>query len=413
MGKIARRRRLVPTINGLEDRRLLSGYTPARVQAAYGFSGVSFATADGGTVKGDGAGQTIAIIASYHNPNLLSDLQVFDQANGLPTADVTVVNLAGDATDPTWASESAMDVQWAHALAPAAAIVLVEAKSDSGVDVMAAVDAARSIPAVTVVSMSFGFTETPGQRAFDPRFTTPPGHVGITFVAASGDHGPAGGAMYPASSPNVLGVGGTTVQLGAAGGVASESLWSQSARGPSRYAPRPAFQSAFQRGPRRTTPDVVFLGDPNTGVEVFHTPPGSTEGSWRTFAGTSLGSPAWAAIVAIADQGRALAGKGSLDGPSQTLPALYALAGTTAFRRIAGAVPAAAAGLGAPNVEALVPGLVEFTTASAARPSGPGARRSPPTPSRRPAPRSTPAPRPLPGRSLRPSWGPARVDRGF
>lgn len=407
MGKIARRRRLAPGVDGLEDRRLLSGFSPSQVQAAYGFPGVSFATPGGGTVAGDGAGQTIAIIASYHNPNLLSDLKVFDQAFGLPTADVTVVNLAGDATDAAWASESAMDVQWAHALAPGASIVLVEAKSDSGADVLQAVDVARNLPGVTVVSMSFGFAETPGQRAYDSRFTTPPGHAGVTFVAASGDHGASGGAMYPASSPNVLGVGGTAVRLDAAGVVASESLWSQSARGPSRYTPRPTFQAAFQRGPRRTTPDVVFLGDPNTGVAVFHTPPGATEGSWRTYAGTSLGSPAWAAIVAIANQGRTLAGKGSLDGPSQTLPALYALAGTAAFRGIAGAVPPASAGLGAPNVDALVPSLVGFTTATAAR-------RPPSAPPRRPAPtvpRPIPTPpRPLPGRSLRRPGGPARVD---
>ncbi|WP_337176385.1 S53 family peptidase [Paludisphaera sp.] len=404
MGKIARRRRLAPRVEGMEDRRLLSGYTPAQVRAAYGFDGVAW----------DGSGQTIAIVASYHNPNLLSDLEVFDRAFGLPTADVTVVNLAGDSTDATWAAESAMDVQWAHALAPGASIVLVEARSDSGDDVLAAIDVARNIPDVTVVSMSFGFAESSGQHVYDPRFTTPPGHVGVTFVAASGDHGAAGGAMYPASSPNVVGVGGTAVTLGPGGGVLSESLWSGSASGPARFAARPGYQAAFQPGARKTTPDVAFLGDPATGVAVYHTPPGASEGGWRTSGGTSLGAPAWAAIVAMVNQGRALEGKGSLDGPSQTLPALYALAGTAAFRGVTNGVSPTAAGLGVPDVEELAPALARDPAPEpSATPNGraPTRRRTPPP--RRPAtfPRVVRTPPRLgPGRSLRPPVGAARVD---
>jgi subtilase family serine protease len=417
MKEIARRRRLAFRVEGLEDRRLLSGYTPAQVRAAYGFEGIAFRTTAGTTVAGDGAGQTIAVIASYHNPNLLADLDVFDQAHGLPTADVRVVSLAGDATDATWAAESAMDVQWAHALAPAASIVLVEAKSDSGDDVLAAVEVARNLPGVTVVSMSFGFTESSGQHVYDSRFTTPANHVGVTFVAASGDHGPAGGAMYPASSPNVLGVGGTTLAIGPGGDVLSESVWSQSASGPARFAVKPAYQSAFQPGAKRTTPDVGFLGDPTTGVAVYHTPPGSSRGSWRVSAGTSLGSPAWAAVVAIANQGRALEGKASLDGPSETLPALYAMAGTAAFRGVTNAVSATAAGLGVPDVGALVPRLVDDASATSAAPSATTDRatiRRPPAFRRRPpvvVPRMARTPlRVGPGRSLRPLSGAARVD---
>lgn len=371
MGKTARRRRCVPGVQALDPRRLLSGFTPAEVRAAYGFDDIAFRSPTGATVAADGAGQTIAIVASYHNPNLLSDLEVFDRTYGLPEADVRVVNLAGDATNTTWASESAMDVQWAHAMAPAASIVLVEARSDSGDDVLAAVEVARSIAGVTVVSMSFGFTESAGQHVYDPVFTTPAGHVGITFVAASGDHGPAGGAMYPASSPNVLGVGGTTLTLDDAGAVASESVWSLSASGPARFAARPSYQAGFQQGAKRSTPDVSFLGDPTTGVAIYHTAPDASQGSWRTFAGTSLGSPAWAAIVAIANQGRALEGKRSLDGPSETLPALYALAGADAFRAVGNTVSATAAGLGVPDVKALVPALVRYTTPTAATGSTP------------------------------------------
>ncbi len=84
----------------------------------------------------------------------------------------------------------------------------------------------------------------------------------------------------------------------------------------------------------RSTPDVAFDGDPNTGVEVYSTAPGSSQGSWQVVGGTSLGAPAWAGIIAIVDQGRALAGLSSLDGPTQTLPSLYA-APSTDFNSVA------------------------------------------------------------------------------
>lgn len=413
MGKFARRRRhrSAPRVEALEDRRLLSGYSPAQVRAAYGFDRVAFRSPSGATVAGDGAGQTIAIVAAFHNPNLLADLKVFDQAFGLPTADVRIVNLAGDATEATWALESAMDVQWAHALAPAATIVLVEARSDSGDDVLDAVEVARNLADATVVSMSFGFSETPAQHGYDHRFTTPAGHVGVTFVAAAGDHGPTGGATFPASSSNVVGVGGASLVLDAAGNPVSEAVWSRSAGGPGRYSSRPSYQASLVAGPRRSTPDVAFLGDPTTGVAVYHAPPGASAGEWRTAGGTSLGAPAWAAIVAIANQGRALRGAPSLDGPSQTLPALYSLAGSAAFRSVARPAGSASPGLGVPEVSILAPALAAadaFTTADHA-PTHPrqSPRRRPPTvPSRAPL-----APRRVgPGRFLRPRGATATVE---
>ncbi|KAJ3054143.1 hypothetical protein HK102_011567, partial [Quaeritorhiza haematococci] len=148
MGKRVRGRRLRPLLEALDDRTLPSGFTPSQIAGAYGLSSIALTTPSGETVRGDGAGQTIAIVGAYHNPTLLSDLKVFNNAFGLPDADVTVVNLGGDATDATWASESAMDVQWAHALAPGASILMVEARSDSADDILAAVDVARNTPGV-------------------------------------------------------------------------------------------------------------------------------------------------------------------------------------------------------------------------------------------------------------------------
>lgn len=82
-----------------------------------------------------------------------------------------------------------MDIEWAHAIAPKATIVLFEAKSDSDADLYAAVDAARNYPGVSVVSMSWGSDETAADAANDVHFTTPAGHPGVSFVASSGDNG--------------------------------------------------------------------------------------------------------------------------------------------------------------------------------------------------------------------------------
>jgi Subtilase family len=176
--------------------------------------------------------------------------------------------------------------------------------------------------------MSWGFNESSGETAFDPTFRTPAGHQGITFVASSGDDGTAAGPEYPSSSPNVLAVGGTTLLVNEVGDYFGEMAWSGSGGGYSPVEPEPSYQRSVQKTGHRSTPDVAFDADPNTGVEVYQTPLGSSTGTWLTVGGTSLGSPSWAAIIAIVDQGRALQGKPSLDGPTQTLPALYSLPAT-------------------------------------------------------------------------------------
>jgi hypothetical protein len=319
------RRVVRPWMERLDDRCLLSGYNVAQVTHAYGLDAITFPSASGQRIAGDGSGETIALIEAYNDPNLASDLHVFDQANGLPDPSLSVVNQAGTKTNSVWASEEMMDVEWAHAIAPGASLLNVEARSDALGDLITAVDLARNTPNVAVISMSWGFNETASETAFDAHFQTPSGHQGITFVAASGDYGTADGPEYPSCSPRVLAVGGTTLSVDALGDYLGEFAWSDSGGGSSPFEPQPSYQGAVQSSSHRTTPDVAFLGDPNTGVAVYETPPRGGSGSWITVGGTSLGTPAWAAIIAIVDQGRALAGKGSLDGPTQTLPALYSL----------------------------------------------------------------------------------------
>jgi subtilase family serine protease len=389
---VRRRVGLRPHFEPFDGRCLLSGLTPAQVVSAYGLGSLSFSSSSGATVKGDGSGETIALVEAYHDPYLAGDLQVFDRTFNLPAASLSVVNQAGGRTNNDWAAEETLDVEWAHAIAPGANLLVVEAASQSVTDLMAAVNLARNAPGVVAVSMSWGFSETANETSYDSYFTTPAGHTGVTFLAASGDSGALAGASYPSSSPNVVSVGGTRLNVNFSGSYQGESAWIDSGGGYSAYEKEPAYQAAVQSTHRRSTPDVAFDADPDSGVAVYQTPLRGGQGVWQTVGGTSLGTPAWAAIVAIVDQGRAVAGRGSLDGPSQTLPTLYGLA-PTSYHSVSGAsfggfsgfgfnltswptggfststVPSAtksgantATGLGSPIGPALVSGLVDSNT---------------------------------------------------
>src|SRR4029077_1426684 len=133
--------------------------------------------------------------------------------------------------------------------------------------------------------------------------------------------------QWPAISANVLGVGGTSLQLDGAGNYQSETGWGGVGGAISACLPQPAYQNGVvtQTSTRRASPDVAYDGDPGTGFPVYDSFNNGTAAPWTQFGGTSAGSPQWAARVAIADQGRVLAGKAALDGPSQLLPMVYGL----------------------------------------------------------------------------------------
>jgi subtilase family serine protease len=320
-----RRRPLRPVIDQLDDRCLLSGLTPAQLTQAYGLDSITFSTPSG-PVKGDGTGQVIALIEAYHDPTLKSDLMTFDREFNLPDPpQLIVANQAGSQTNSGWALEESMDVEWAHAIAPGATILVVEAHSQSRQSLVAAVNAARHTPGTVAISMSWGFGETANEAKYNSVFTTPPGHRGITFFAASGDSGQPGGSEWPSVSPSVVSVGGTTLNVSFSGRYQSETAWVDSSGGLSRFEREPGFQRSVQGTGKRSTPDIAFDGDPDTGVRVYQSSLYSAQGSWEVVGGTSLGAPAWAAIIAIADQGRALYGKPPLDGATQTLPTLYSV----------------------------------------------------------------------------------------
>src|SRR5262249_26091121 len=159
------------------------------------------------------------------DPRIANDLHQFDLQFGLPDPTFTKVNQSGGSALPAanagWASEIALDVEWAHAIAPKAAILLVEATDNSFGNLLTAVQFAAGQSGVVAVSMSWGGGEFSFETSFDSTIQTPTGHPGVTFVASSGDSGAP--VSYPAASPNVLAVGGTTLSLDSAGNILGES----------------------------------------------------------------------------------------------------------------------------------------------------------------------------------------------
>ncbi len=336
-------RRFRPRIDHLESRALLSttvthptfvlepfaggsgpggGFTPAQLQTAYGFSSINF----NGTA-GTGKGETIAIVDAFDDPNIQSDLNTFDSNFGLPATTVSRVNETGGTSfprsDPTggWELEESLDVEWAHAMAPQANILLVEASSTSNTDLLDAVKYASAH--ANVVSMSWGGGEFSGETADDSTYFD---QAGVVFVASSGDSGAP--AIWPAVSPNVLSVGGTALTVGAGNVWSSEVGWSGSSGGPSAFESQPSYQTGVvtQTSSARATPDVAYDASPSTGVAVYDSVPyhGDTLG-WVVVGGTSAGAPQWSALVAIADQGRALSGQEALNStsPTQVMSVLY------------------------------------------------------------------------------------------
>ncbi len=283
------------------DIRALIGLTPAIVRNAYGFDMSNVANA-----PGDGFGQTIAIVTAFNHPYIQSDLRAFDDAFGLPHAPSFSVVSATSVTNSAWATEAALDVQWAHAIAPRANLLLVQAGSDSVDDMMNAVDFARRQTGVSVVSMSWGTSEFFGQRRFDHIFSTPVGHSPVSFIAASGDDGAAAGVSWPASVPSVLAVGGTRLTVDASGNYVGETAWSGSGGGYSRT------YTDIVTG-NRAVPDVAYAADPGSGFLVYNSMPDAKgRTGWFRVGGTSAGAPQWAGIVALANEARAADGVSSI-----------------------------------------------------------------------------------------------------
>src|SRR5262249_27043522 len=148
----------------------------------------------------------------------------------------------------------------------------------------------------------------------------------VTYLASSGDTGAPD--SYPSCSPNVVSVGGTNLKLDSSSNWSTETGWTGSGGGISRYESQPSYQNGVVSAwstTKRTNPDVCYDSDPSTGFPVYDSFAFGSAAPWAQFGGTSDAAPQWAALIAIADQGRALVGKTSLSGASQLLPMLYQL----------------------------------------------------------------------------------------
>lgn len=385
-------------------------YTPAQIRAAYGLPALPLA---GAALSADqaaqlGAGQTIYIVDAYHDPNAAAELAAFNAKFGLagctaqaiattaklPLAaastsggcvfSVVYSTAAGamTATAPAynsgWASEIALDVQWAHATAPLARIVLIEAPDASLNGLLGAIALANKM-GPGVVSMSFGAPEGSWTASVDSTFTG----AGMTYLAATGDSGAA--VSWPSVSANVLAVGGTSLTA-AGNGTRSETTWSRTGGGISAYVAAPSWQASGLPGvgaiARRGVADVAFNADPATGQYVAVMAPGSAAASWLSFGGTSLSTPQWAGVIAVANAMRARVAKEPVGSPFNALyrqigavPGSYA----GAFADIASGADGSCTlctaragwdvptGLGTPNVASLLSALVGSTATPVAK----------------------------------------------
>lgn len=258
------------------------GYTPNQLKNWYHLP------LNGGT-------NVIYIVDAFHFASARQDFNTFSSQFGLPTESstnpysnsnkhfqVVFANGSQPSTDSGWNLEEALDIEWAHAIAPNAKIVLVEAASNSFSDLMQAVDVASASHHPCQISMSWSGGEFGGELGLDSHFL----HAGCTYFASSGDVGGTQG--YPCMCPTVTAVGGTSLYIQSG----LEYGWSGSGGGPSSFESRPAYQNVISGivGSRRGGPDIAFDADPNTGVPVYEA------GNWYEVGGTSLSAPCIAAV---------------------------------------------------------------------------------------------------------------------
>jgi subtilase family serine protease len=381
-------------------------YTPAQVRSAYGMPALpNFeATISPAQTAAMGAGQTIYLVTAFRDAHIAHELAAFNTRFGLPPCQVrrlepsqtlplpaaspsgcellVVANTSAGGISAAlpdynmaWAHEAALDVQWAHATAPLARLVLIEAQDGSLSSLLGAIKLANAMGS-GVVSMSFGCPEGPWTDAVDTLFS----NDAMSYVAATGDTGPE--VAWPAVSPRVLAVGGTSLRYGD-GATRSEAGWSATGGGFSSFTAAPSYQTSTWPGLAgqvgRGVADVAFNADPNTGQYVARMAPGATTPTWTSAGGTSLATVQWAGLLAVANAQRALAGKPALGAPHAllygqiaALPRQYAQAFSDITRGNNGGCASCATftgydtptGLGTPQTEALLAMLVQSQTNS-------------------------------------------------
>jgi len=284
-------------------------YIPIQIWKAYQY------TSNGNYNSSYGKGEIIAIIDAYGSPTIVNDVNYFDNYFGLPKINLTVVQPFGKVSkNGGWALETSLDVEWAHAMAPAASIVLIETPSASNTYLINdAINYAVNVTHANVVSTSWGEAEsalTSSQLAqYISVFHYAATH-GVILVGASGDNGANDSTSsptvdYPSADPNVVGAGGTTLILKGLSSTtatySSEYARNSSGGGISTYFPEPSYQSnAGISLSGRGVPGVSYDANPNTGVWIYDTTPYQGINGWGVVGGTSAAASQWAAIFADA-----------------------------------------------------------------------------------------------------------------
>jgi subtilase family serine protease len=273
------------------------GYGPAQFRGAYGLPSAASTP------------QTIAIVDAYDDPSIAGDLNAYSSQFGLPVCTTAngcfrKVNQSGVAgpyprSDSGWALEIALDVEVAHAVCPNCKILLVEATTNSLANLSAAVNTAANLGA-TEISNSYGGSEFSSETS-DSAYN----HPGIVVTASSGDNG-YGLFGYPAASPYVVSVGGTTLSVGSGNTYAGETAWSGAGSGCSSYVSAPAWQTADPHwaltgcGAKRAVADVAADANPSTGAAIYDSVRYQGRSGWFQVGGTSLSSPLIAGVYALA-----------------------------------------------------------------------------------------------------------------
>jgi kumamolisin len=284
--------------------------TPASMGCVYkvgpAYAGCNPST--GGTRHPVGGFGAIALVDAFDNPYAASDLATFDSNWGLPGVSFAQIycttaaaNVGCYTTNPVpagntgWGLEEALDIEWAHAMAPNATIYLVEAADNGCADLFyAAYWAGLYVASVGggEVSNSWTCGEFSSENSYDYSFYN--SYTNTSYFAAAGDAG--AGANYPASSPWVVAAGGTTVNRHSNGNFLNETCWGGSGGGYSAYENSQGYQFNLQAGGKRAIPDLSFNADPASGVYVYD----ADNGGWWIVGGTSVASPSLAGIVDLA-----------------------------------------------------------------------------------------------------------------
>jgi kumamolisin len=324
--ELRRHIRLHPSVKKLA--RIPLGYSPQQIAAAYNFN-----SAYGNGITG--SGQTVAIATAYGFSS--SDVSTFWSYYGIKAPKYSTVAVGGSTRHAD--IETTLDLERAGAMANGATFIVYEAATPLLSTFESVYNRIVSDNKASVVSTSWGLCEQEMPDAFliaDSNIFAEAAAQGQAWFAASGDDGSNDcgtatlAADYPSSDPNVVAVGGTTLNLSGSGATLSETAWSGSGGGLSVVFDQPSYQTgfgvsnAYSNGMRQTA-DVAFDADPNTGYSVYF------NRSWSEYGGTSFGAPQWAAIFALVNSAhgaRVGAGGPTLYGlannsPVQTYPALH------------------------------------------------------------------------------------------